>query len=167
VPAEQRIECGRAALERNARRIRLGQRLERIFGSDASRGAAEAVVEGHGFAGRKEFRQAARRIGRNNGERQAVDSREHHRSQILRRIAGISVERLVDGVAVSSEQQRVVVGCRAGDCFRGNIRRGAARFSITTEMPACSVSSWATTRANVSMPPPGAKPTMNVMARRG
>ncbi len=37
------------------------------------------------------------------------------------------------------------------------------RFSITTWKPALSFSSCATTRASVSTPPPGAKPTIMVI----
>ena len=59
------------------------------------------------------------------------------------------------------------VGRRAGDRFGSNIRSRACAVPDHDRKSARSVNSWATTRANLSMPLPGAKAAMNVMARRG
>ena len=62
---------------------------------------------------------------------------------------------------------RVAVGRRQRDLLRGDVAAGADLFSTTTECPMFSESFCATMRAAVSVPPPGAKPTVSVTARLG
>jgi hypothetical protein len=112
-------------LERHAGRVGVRQHVEHIFSDDAGRRAAETEVEGCGFAGLQELRQAAGRIGGMDGERHAVDRHEHHWPQVRGGVARIFVERLVNGIAVAGEQQHIAVGRRAGDRFGGNVRSRA------------------------------------------
>ena len=101
--------------------------------------------------------------------RHALRAIERDRGEVAHHVEGqVAVERGVGGVRAMEATTRVwPSGALRATCSVATLPAAPVRFSTTTGWPSPAVIPWATTRAVVSVLPPGAKPTTKRTGRSG